>query len=196
MNEFIIRGTGIFANHTRYNGTYRTSPTYVSELSENSPANTLFLEWYLQEGGEAGIVSDLEKAKEMVAVYDELESPQRFEIIRIVREWTEDRPNDEEFLGLDLSDSHYYYSLLSWGLDVLINEDADNEPIIQMILPLLKLVEVHFKPLLNQNGLFDCKDDAELCLDCMMALQAIRPGLYEDPTHSAFRVVGLSRAMK
>ena len=41
------------------------------------------------------------------------------------------------------------------------------------------LVERHFKPLLNTNGLFDDYKTAKWCLDCMASIQTICPDWFE-----------------
>jgi hypothetical protein len=188
MNRFTILGTNMLDGYDHYKGTYRTSPSYIEELPENSEVNKLF-RWYIDVGGELEIISDIEQAKKIVEIYKNLTPPQIFEVVRIL-EVNEQPLENEEFLGFDLS-CQYYYSLLSWELDI-VNKKIEKDRLIQQILPLIKLVKKYFKPLLNKNCLFDDSETAKFCLECLMALQDIKPGIFEDK-EEIFEVIGLSK---
>jgi hypothetical protein len=174
-----------------YRGTDRPTIYYQSTSDENHEVNRAFL-WYCREGGQLGVVHDLAKAREVVEACRRLDPPQYFEVIEVT---TENRPPTigGSFLGFDLS-SGYHYSLLSWGLEIdrpSLENTPEDDP-LWIIQPLLHLIKKHFQPQLNSNGLFDEYDTARLCLDCMMALQSIRPGLWENE-EVKFEVVGLWR---
>lgn len=178
-------------NDSAYRGTYRAPPSYVDEVDRQHSVNQAFI-WYSQEGYRDGAVHDLEKARKLVEEYRRLEPPRLFEIVAVTR--NEELPRiRSQFLGYDIS-AGYYYSLLSWGLRY------DREPPATMkeddayhiLRPLLRLAQAHFRPQLNSNGLFVSYDTAQFCLDCLMALQEIRPGLWENE-EVEFEVVGLWR---
>lgn len=188
MNRFKILGTNMIKGYDHYKGTYRTSPDYIEELPEDSEINQLF-SWYMEVGGELHIISDIEKAKKMVELYKNLTHPHILEVIRIL-EINEIPPGNEEFLGYDLS-CGYGCSLLSWGLDI-DNEVEEEDRLHKQISPLIRLVKKHFKPLLNKNSLFDDSETAKFCLECLMALQDIVPGIFENE-EMIFEVIGLSK---
>ncbi len=184
MNKFLILGESIVKENLGYRGTYRAIPTYVTEMKKDSTINKMF-DWYIQTGGQIGVVDDFQRAKKFAEAYLKLEKPIRFEVVRII-ENSRDIEEGEELLGYDLSDS-YHYSLLSWGLEI----DKENDDSLRKIFPLLKLVKSFFKPKLNSNSLFQNIDDAQFCLDCLMALQHLRPNLWEGDEYN-FEIVGLS----
>jgi hypothetical protein len=188
MNRFLILGTNIVEGYDQYKGTYRTSPYYVEEFPEESEINQLFL-WYIGTDEELEIISDIEKAKKIVELYKNLTPPQIFDVVRVL-EVNEPLPENEEFLGYDLS-CGYYSSLLSWGLDI-DNEGEEEDRLLKQISPLISLVKKHFKPLLNKNSLFDDSETAKFCLECLMALQDIVPGIFENE-EVIFEVIGLSK---
>lgn len=188
MNRFTILGTNMIDGYDHYKGTYRTSPDYIEKLPEDSEVNKFF-SWYMEVGGEFHIINDIEKAKKIVELYKNLTPPQILEVIRIL-EVNETPPGNEEFLGYDLS-CGYFYSLLSWGLDIEL-EGEEEDRLLKQISPLMDLVKKHFKPLLNKNCLFDDSETAKFCLGCLMALQDIVPGLFENE-EVIFEVIGLSK---
>lgn len=143
----------------------------------------------MEVGGELGIISDIYKAKKIVDLYKNLIPPQIFEVVRIL-EVNEPPLENEEFLGFDLS-CGYGCSLLSWELDI-DNEGEEEDRLLKQILPLISLVKKHFKPLLNKNSLFDDSETAKFCLECLMALQDIVPGIFENE-EMIFEVIGLSK---
>jgi hypothetical protein len=188
MNRFLILGTNMLDGYDHYKGTYRMNPGYIEELSEDSEINQLFF-WYMEVGDELGIISDIHKAKKIVELYKNLIPPQIFEVVRIL-EVNEPPPGNEEFLGFDLS-CGYGCSLLSWGLDI-DKEGEEEDRLHKQISPLIRLVKKHFKPLLNKNSLFDDSETAKFCLECLMALQDIVPGIFENE-EMIFEVIGLSK---
>ena len=84
-----------------YRGTSRFNPCYCEGLPEDHPANRAFF-WFVDEGGELGVVHDLAKARNLVALYKALDPPQSFEIVEAI---VGDEPPalSGEFLGFDLS---------------------------------------------------------------------------------------------
>jgi hypothetical protein len=76
-------------------------------------------------------------------------------------------------------------------IDRYWNPEFNQDLRLETLQPLLRLVREHFQPLLNANGLFADGATAEFCLACMMALQRVRPNLWENDD-VVFDVVGLS----
>lgn len=172
-----------------YRGTDRMTPFYCERLAPDDEPNRLFF-WYCSEGGELGVVHNFEKAKELVTVYRHLDPPQDFEIVEVVT-GNSSPQSTGEFLGFDLS-AGYSFSLLSWGLDLdqKLSQELLDDNARQVLFPLLLLIKSFFQPQLNNNGLFNDYDTANFCLACMMALQKIYPGLWENE-QVEFEVIGL-----
>ncbi len=186
--DILILGFGTPKASPAYRGTCRATPHHVDSLGEDHPVNQAFL-WYCEEGGEFGLVHDLAKARELVREYKKLQTPHHFEIIEVSSQ--RHYQSTRTFLGFDLS-AGYNYSLLYWGLD--LGNVKPSEPIADekyvLIQPLLRLTQEFFQKRLNSNGMFDNYEDASFCLSCMMALQRIYPGLWENEKVT-FEVVGL-----
>ena len=167
-----------------YRGTYRLSPTYCDALPADHETNMLF-SWYITEGGESGVVHDLQRASRYVELLNHQSLNHSFEIV-------EATTNDaapvfgELLMGFDLSAS-YGNSLLQWGVKQFL-------PALSLPLPirdLLELISRSYAPQLNGQGLFQSFEVASLCLRSMSALQALSPNLFEGGDLNAFSVVGL-----
>ena len=191
--KLLILGSPTTIEAPAYRGTERTTPFYHEELEEEHEVNQAFF-WYCSEGGEEGLVYDLVKAKELVRAYRQLDPPQYFEVVTVNTRLTP--PNEgvqSQFLGFDLS-AGYRYSLLSWGLEIdrqPLPDLPEDDP-YRTLQPLLRLVKSFFQKQLNSNGLFSDFHTANFCLECMMALQKIRPGIWENEDVE-FEVVDLWR---
>lgn len=185
--KLLILGDPVNRAHTRYRGAYRRMPYYHDEFPEDHPVNQAFL-WLVDEGGESGIVGDLAKASNLVSVYHSW-TGEEFEIVEVVFP-PEEPVVGSRLLGYDIC--NYWYSLLSWGLEFERSSELEvqRDPGMQIIDPLLQLLGEYFRPRLNGNGLFDDSETAAFCLECMMALQRVRPNLWENDT-VVFNVVGL-----
>jgi hypothetical protein len=84
----------------------------------------------------------------------------------------------------------YSYSLLETGLRELGRNDPGDDAMLRLLQPIFILLKEHFQPRLNENGLLAEYAAAKLCLDCMMALQQLRPDLWENES-IVFDVVGV-----
>src|SRR5439155_26446134 len=97
-----------------YRGTYRSHPTHCDALPDDHEINKLFF-WFLEEGGELGVVHNLSKALRFAELLNSyFAGRQHFEVI----EATEGDSTPESggaLLGFDLS-AGYNNSLLWWGL--------------------------------------------------------------------------------
>jgi hypothetical protein len=176
-------------DHPIYRGTDRMTPYYVDEVDQDHPVNQAFF-WSIEEGGDLGIVHDLHTARELVQLYRKIEPPQCFEIVQVVDQ-NDTLEDSAELLGFDIA-AGFNYSLLGWHLEIdrEPKPEWEHDQTLKTIQPLLKLVKAYFQPRLNVNGLFSDWSTAFFCLDCMMALQRVRPNLWENDD-VVFDVVGL-----
>ncbi len=190
-------GKGIVKKRPTYRGTYRDRPYFCDQFGEDHEVNKAFF-WFIQQGKEDAsndldIVCDLGKAKELAIAYKSY-TGQEFEIVEATL--GDEQPSvGRQFLGYDLSRG-FFNSLLWYGLDICYHRmggwDSEREDLLRLIQPLICLVEQHFKPKLNANGLFDDYKTAKWCLDCMASIQTICPDWFESGENN-FEVVGLHR---
>lgn len=168
-----------------YRGTYRAHPTHSDNEPDDCEINQLFF-WFLQEGGELGIVHDHRKAQRFAELWNaRLHKDQSFEVVEVT-DGISKPESDGMFLGFDLS-SGYNNSLLSWGLRQFSGIYELPEPTRE----LCGLLSRHYAPQLNSQGLFQSEETALMCLRCMIALQDLSPNLFEGGNLRDFRPVGL-----
>jgi hypothetical protein len=142
--------------------------------------------WFLDEGGELGVVQDLSKALRFAELWNaRLMEQDRFEVLEVV-DGDATSEGGGHFLGFDLS-SGYNNSLLSSGL----RQGAGIARLPEPVQELCALVSRHYAPQLNPQGLFQTFDAASLCLRSMIALQDLSPNLFEGGDLRDFRPVGL-----
>jgi hypothetical protein len=175
-----------------YRGVNRECPIYIESLPDDHEVNQAFY-WFCEAEGDGNFVHDLAKAREIVQVYKTVVPPINYEIIELTAGDAQPSSADGEFLGYDLS-AGYWLSLIRDGLLFAWSDlpSADDDETFRTILPLFRLVVLHFRQALNNNGLFSDYSRAKFCLECMMALQKIRPNLWEGDD-IVFDVVGLWR---
>jgi hypothetical protein len=169
-----------------YRGTYRSHPRHCNELPDDHEINQLFF-WFLEEGGELGVVHDASKALRIAELWNALltDKSDHFEVIEIT-DGDKHPQSSGEFIGFDLS-AGYNNSLLSSGLKQFLGVNRLREPVRE----LWDLVSRHYAPQLNGQGLFQTFEVASLCLRAMTALQDLSPNLFEGGTLREFRPVGL-----
>lgn len=188
MDLLILNGDRSFGrpHAVGYRGTCRAHPFHLDELPDDHQANQAFF-WFLEEGGEAGVVHNLSRARWLAKAYRCVNQAYSFEVVEAVAP-SKSSSTGGQFLGFDLS-AGLNYSLLWWGLHI----SGPHAPgrARTPIDALAELIEVHFQPRLNANVLFHDLDDAQRCCDSMLALQALKPNLFENPEHSAFSPVAL-----
>jgi len=186
VNLCIVNGPRVPGwSDPRYRGVWRDEPTYCNALPAEAEVNRLFVDWFLVEGGETGIVHDLRKAVHYAKLCNEHFPGQLFEVI----EFTDGDVMPESggrFLGYDLSWGGAA-SLLqgghqSWTAEIAVKSTAD---------VLWKVMRLYFEPRLNEFRLFQRLDDASLCLESMIALQSYKPGYFEGGDLNAFHVMGV-----
>jgi hypothetical protein len=201
MNLLILNGPACprAARNLHYRGTYRAHPTYCDELPEDHEINKLF-SWFLEEGGELGVVHDPVKALRYVELLNQRRLPNRnFEVIEVT-DGDEPAHVDRELLGFDIS-TGYNYSLLWGGLATQTRLDASGVPrersanaiaFPEPIRELNDLLARFYAPKLNRYSLFQKSEVASECLTAMDALQQLSPNLYEGgDLKPNFRVVGI-----
>jgi hypothetical protein len=172
-----------------YRGTYRAHPTYCDGVPKDHELNKMFF-WFLEEGGELGLVHDLTKAMRYVELLNthlsHFSPPYtHFEVVEVTDGNTRPESNGN-FIGFDLS-AGYNNSLLSSGLKQFSGVNQLAEPIRE----LCDLMSRHYAPQLNAQGLFQTFEVASLCLRSMIALQDLSPSLFEGGDLREFRPVGL-----
>jgi hypothetical protein len=185
--DILILGKPYETLSPRYRGTNRFGPVYIETLPEDHPANQLF-DWYCSGWYEEGVVHDLAIARQLVEAQIAVNPSQPFEIVEVT---TDNRPPalGGQLLGYDIS-AGYGYSLLETGLRELGRNAPGDDAMLRLLQPIFILLKEHFQPRLNENGLLAEYAAAKLCLDCMMALQQLRPGLWENES-IVFDVVGV-----
>ena len=167
-----------------YRGTYRSGPSYADWLPKDHEFNRLFM-WFIQEGGELGIVNNLSLASKFAKLCNLYLAPRKFEVIEATEANTPPRLAGA-FLGFDISQA-YNNSLLWWGLK--LNPRKSDTP----ISILSSVVGKYFAPQLNAHGLFQKLDAALFCRDALIALQSFQPNLLEGDTLDKFQVTGIYR---
>jgi hypothetical protein len=185
----------------RYRGSFRSGPCYPEEFAkrfDDEHAAVMLFDWWLDESAhdqEAnGLVRNLDRAKELVRTYA-LYNLQELEIIEITL-------NDEvsvlggEFLGFDLSLG--FGDSLLWltdGLAICTDYsgwyDHREAQILHQLHPLMCLIEHHFRPLLNTQGLLPDYQTARQCWNCINALEQFVPDVFDWGGPHMWKIIGL-----
>ena len=204
MNLLILDGprSPAGAAHLHYRGTYRAHPTYCDGLPQDHEINKLFL-WFLEEGGELGLVHDLTKSSRYAELLN-LHMPKfvpRFTHFEVVEVSDGENPPEtkDQLLGFDLSAGYNNSLLWWWGQTTEPRASLPSARAMPLtttlpehIQALYDLVHRTYAPQLNCNGLFKTLDIASECLRVMDALQQLSPNLYEGEDLLAnFHVVGI-----
>lgn len=184
MNLLILDGRDERSvRKAQYRGTDRRAPTYCDLVARDHEINRLFM-WYLEEGGEAGVVHDLSKAKRYAELCNLYLADRHFEVVEF-RTGREIRSEDiPQLLGFDLSEGGCGHSLIWMALLYEPKKRPSDDPAFVLGDPIRR----QFLPRLNEFGLFSSRQDALDCRRAMNALQDLRPGLYEGESLEVFRV--------
>ena len=168
-----------------YRGTYRAHPTYCDALPPTHEINTLF-SWFVDEGGELGVVSDLQRALRFAQLWNtRLPEQKHFEVVEVTNGAATPKTLGS-LMGFDIS-AGYNYSLLSWGLEV----PKSAQELDWRVRDMYELLSRHYRPQLNSLGLFETEEIAALCLRSLRALQGFCPSLFESGNLEEFQVTGL-----
>ena len=186
MNLLILGPTTGHSNNPAYRGADRAVPSYCDALPEDHEINRLFY-WYLEEGGEYGLVHDFAKARRFAELWDQQPGGDRYEVVEVT-EGNGASVGGGKFLGFDMS-AGYGNSFLGGGVLSMVPTQArgPGDP----LSTLHELLIAHFAPRLNSNALFTTYDDAEFCLRVIRALNNLWPNSFEGTDLSEFHVVGL-----
>jgi hypothetical protein len=174
-----------------YRGTYRRHPSYCDTAADDDEVNQLFF-WFLESGGELGVVDDLRKALRYAALLNanaqRVGSVAGFEVVEVTEGYVGPDAGSD-FFGFDLS-SGYNNSLLWAGLKSYISEVADKT---WAAIPRWAEFSRSYAPRLNQFGLFEIREDAASCLQQAMAIQNDFPSFFEGCDLNEFVVTGIHR---
>ncbi len=184
MKLLVLDGPAYPGGDPNYRGTFRAVPSYCTQVPPDHELNRLFI-WYIEEGGERGVVSDCVKACRFAELWNEQLGVPKFEVIEVT-DGVIPPESKNRFIGFDLSAGYGYSLIGAGGLREASSDDVSSE-----VKDLCELMSVHFKKLLNVHGLLQTYEDAYLCLRAMKALQRIQPNLFEGGNLSEFRVVGV-----
>jgi len=191
MNILILNGPPDprSGHNPLYRGTSRAHPSHCDQLPDSHEINQLFF-WFLEEGGELGVVRNVDKALRFAELWntqlkERRDRRDRFEVVEVTDENTPCESNGT-FIGYDLS-AGYNNSLLRSGFKSIAGANRVAEPIEE----LLDLINRHYAPQLNRQGLFQTREVASVCLRAMTALQDLSPNLFEGGDLREFLPVGL-----
>jgi hypothetical protein len=189
MNLLILNGPRDprAAKYPQYRGTYRAHPTYLDSASRDHEINQLFF-WFLEEGGELGLVHDPPKALRYAELLNErIDKSKPFEVVEVTKGNAPPLAG-VEFLGFDLSAGYNNSLLWWWGLEPQMAGDAVPGPVREVG----NLIYRYYGPQRNQYGLFKELQVTSECLQSMDALQQLSPNLYEgENLKPSFEAVGL-----
>ena len=159
------------------------SPSYFDAQPETSQANQLFL-WFIEEGGELGVVHEEKKAQELCAFCNSQSAIGSYELVEVTED--DDLPIlGGKLLGFDISQG-FNNSLLWSGLKTNVPSDAEL-PVRILANALFRL----FSEKLNECGLFPDIEIARQCRRSMIALQNLEPNFIEGDGLEKFLVVGI-----
>ncbi len=168
-----------------YRGTYRAHPTFCEASSEHDEINRLFF-WFLESGGELGVVGDITKALRFAELWNiRMAGKGSFEVIEVI-EGNAVPESQGRCIGFDLS-AGYNNSLLWCGLKFGGSLEGIPQPVRDMWNSLRDL----YAPQLNRNGLFQTCEIASECLRSMRALQDLSPNFFEGGEFGSFQVTAL-----
>lgn len=156
-----------------YRGTYRSHPTYCDPCGDYDEINKLFF-WFLKEGGELGVVRNLDNALRFACLWNTRSSEsKRFDVVEVT-DGAELPVNNGRFIGFDLS-AGYNNSLVSSALGPSIRSSR----IPKEVKESFEITRRNYMPELNNDGLFNNLQSAAACLESLVSLQCACPNLFE-----------------
>jgi hypothetical protein len=178
MKLLILEKGGSESPGSAYRGTERSHPFHADGFPEEHEVNRCF-NWFISEGGELGVVHDLEKAITLVRMYRRFGLQPELEVIEVT-DGTEPPGVGKALLGYDLS-AGYNISLLA-GL-TLKQQARGRVPELSAhrtaIWHLAELADLEAMRYLNGVGLFSSPQEAARCLVYFDSIQKLNPGFYE-----------------
>ena len=177
MKLSILNGPRAAGASQTYRGTYRRHPFFCDTVPSDDEINRLFF-WFIETGGELGVVSDLPKARRYTELLNANTNAEglkgNFELVEVTDVPPEKAPG--QFLGIDLS-SGYNSSLLWAGLRSYIENSTD--PVWDVLLPSWMEFKQLYSPKLNRYGLFEAEEHAKSCLRQAVLIQDEFPNFFE-----------------
>jgi hypothetical protein len=168
-----------------YRGTYRAHPTFCDALPEDDEINKLFF-WFLEVGGELGVVDDLDKALKFASLWNKQAArPGHFEVVEVTARNAAPESGGK-FIGYDLS-AGFNNSLLRAGLKSRISPGTVSDSVWRA----WESAKTSFAHELNDAGLFQTYQRANDCLEAMAQIQDASPGFFEGCDLRRFEVTGL-----
>jgi hypothetical protein len=188
MNLLILNGprNPRAAKYSTYRGTYRAHPTYCDSVPRQHELNKFFY-WFLEEGGELGVVHNVGNALQYAKLLNQVSSIKYgcFEVIEVTNGNASPEVGNR-LLGFDLS-SHFNDSLLWWQLEP--------QPSVRSVPPLIQeatdSICTTYRPKLNSSGLFQTADIASGCLEAMNAVQRLYPVYEGEDISEDYQIVGI-----
>lgn len=159
-----------------YRGVYRPGLRYQVELPETHPANCAWKAYVDAEEQIQDKATAFRLAEQMSGMED------RLDLVEVEVVAAEPKITPPGALGFDIA-QHGWYSLLSGNL----NLSARSMPGTPLDA-LFNLIELHFRPRLNEHGLFSCWNDARFFVDVVEAISTLAPGTWESPGHEHFEI--------
>jgi hypothetical protein len=177
-------------DNPNYRGVSREIPSYIGDLPETHEANRFFLEKISEVLFRSAAIDDYNFCTEIINRYRKLSPPQYFEIIEIT-EPGQPPIHGDKFYGFDL-EYKYHHSLICMALlpEHDYRKALEEFQGFRSIFPFFKIVIRYFHAKLNEFGLFHDINTASECLDALMALQRVLPGLFENERF-IFRISGI-----
>lgn len=162
-----------------YRGIHRCLPQYDDELPENAPYNRAWRELLDHEGA----LDCAAKALELAAALDP--SGTVCDVLKLEMNPEEAIASERGFIGFDVA-SKGWDSTLSWG----IHWDARRKREMP-VGPLIELIEAHFRPQLNEYGLFWDLGLATMFRRVLLSSQLLVPNMWEADGQFVPEVFGL-----
>ena len=177
-----------------YRGTERGHPVHFGNLPDSHVANELFF-WFVEEGGERGVVHDLKKAKQLVELLNLFGDTVFYELVQVGTERAV-VPGKGGFLGFDVS-AGFNNSVIR---RVLLQQQRKDSPKASSaeecaVWELSRLHRQFFSSRLNDHQLFNHHDDAEFCLQTVRALNTLRPSWMEGTNMAEYAVASLYKVL-
>ncbi len=129
-----------------YRGTHRAVPSHCDDMPDDEEINELFF-WYLEEGGEEGVVRNRAKALRFAELWNRrLPRDRQFEVVEVIGDSVAPSGGGR-VLGFDISSGLAGYSLLVGGLA----EIPKTKPVPDAIRKLANLLARFYRPKLNEH---------------------------------------------
>lgn len=187
MNLLILDGPAYgpaASMNTKYRGTERSIPYYRASESADAEVNVLFL-WYLEEGGESGVVHDMANAVRYAELLNATaqDPGERFEVVEAVPVGSAPQAG-ATLLGFDLSHG-FGNSLITEGLSIKEDLSGDSWP---EAFEVFRGIRERHGPAINEFGLLPSWEAARACLSDMAVLLDQFPGFLE---YGDYEVLGI-----